>query len=85
MRDGNVAEPATDEFYWVKYLGKDFAVKAFQLARQYGNPDDKLFINDYNLEYSLDKTDGIIEYVKYIESKDFQGYKAVIAKLGLRK
>lgn len=72
LRDGNVAEPATDEFYWVKYLGKDFAVKAFQLARQYGNPDDKLFINDYNLEYSLAKTDGIIEYVKYIESKGAQ-------------
>jgi GH35 family endo-1,4-beta-xylanase len=69
VRDGNVADPASDEFYWVKYLSKDYAVTAFNLARQYGNPDDKLFINDYNLEYSLSKCDGLIEYVQYIESK----------------
>lgn len=69
LRTGNVAEPANDEFYWVKYLGKDFAVDAFKLARQYGNPGDKLFINDYNLEHSLAKCDGLIEYVEYIESK----------------
>ena len=69
VRDGNVAEPAADEFHWVKYLGQDYAVAAFKLARQYGNPDDKLFINDYNLEYSLEKCDGLIQYVGYIESK----------------
>jgi endo-1,4-beta-xylanase len=68
VRDGNVADPASDEFYWVKYLGEDYAVTAFNLARQYGNPDDKLFINDYNLEYSLSKCDGLIQYVSYIES-----------------
>lgn len=60
---------AADEFYWQDYLGKDYAVKAFNLARQYGNVDDKLFINDYNLEYNLDKCRGIIQYVQYIESK----------------
>jgi GH35 family endo-1,4-beta-xylanase len=60
---------AADEFYWQDYLGKDYAVTAFNLARQYGNANDKLFINDYNLEQSLAKCDGLIEYVKYIESK----------------
>lgn len=60
---------AADEFFWQDYLGKDYAVTAFNLARKYGNPDDKLFINDYNLEYNLDKCKGIIEYTKYIESK----------------
>ncbi len=60
---------AADEFFWQDYLGKDYAVKAFKLARQYGNPSDIHFINDYNLEYNLDKCRGIIEYVKYIESK----------------
>ncbi len=69
LRDGNVSDPASDEFYWVKYLGQDYAVTAFNLARQYGNPDDKLFINDYNLEYSLEKCDGLIAYVRYIEGK----------------
>ncbi|GAO30861.1 endo-1,4-beta-xylanase [Geofilum rubicundum] len=69
-RDGSVTNPdVTDEFFWVKYLGDDFAVKAFNLARQYGNADDILFINDYNLEHSLAKCDGLIEYVSYIESQ----------------
>jgi len=69
LRDGVVTTLANDEFYWVKYLGKDYAVTAFKLARQYGNPTDILFINDYNLEASLAKCDGLIDYVKYIESK----------------
>ncbi|ULC58781.1 endo-1,4-beta-xylanase [Flaviramulus sp. BrNp1-15] len=69
LRDGNVDELADDEFYWVKYLGQDYAVTAFNLARQYGNATDILFINDYNLESSLAKCDGLIEYVNYIESQ----------------
>ena len=77
MDDGNPYELKTginkvlkaDEFYWQDYLGKDYAVEAFRLARKYGNATDKLFINDYNLEYSLDKCKGIIQYVEYIESK----------------
>lgn len=60
---------AADEFYWQDYLGKDYAVTAFKLARQYGNATDIHFINDYGLENSLDKCRGLIEYVKYIESK----------------
>lgn len=60
---------AADEFFWQDYMGKDFAVKAFQWARQYGNPTDIHFINDYNLEYSLDKCKGLIQYTQYIESK----------------
>lgn len=59
----------SDEFYWQDYLGKDYAVQAFQLARAHGNQDDKHFINDYNLEYSLEKCRGLINYVEYIESK----------------
>ncbi|PRY06829.1 carbohydrate binding protein [Pontibacter ummariensis] len=60
---------ATDEFYWQDYLGKDYGVKAFQLARKYGNEGDLLFINDNNLESNLDKTRGLIQYVSYLESK----------------
>jgi endo-1,4-beta-xylanase len=78
MDDGNPYELKTgvgrtnmpaDEFYWQDYLGKDYAVTAFKLARQYGSTSDTLFINDYNLEYSLDKCKGLIAYVNYIESK----------------
>lgn len=69
LRDGIVNELANDDFYWVRYLGPDFAVTAFNLAREHGNPDDVLFINDFNLESSLAKCDGLIDYVEYIESK----------------
>jgi len=58
-----------DYFFWQDYLGKDYALMAFRFARQYGNPGDLHFINDYNLEYSLEKCRGLIEYVKYLESK----------------
>lgn len=60
---------ASDEFYWQDYLGKDYAVEAFRLARLHGNSNDKLFINDYGLEGSGDKCNGLIQYVNYIESK----------------
>jgi len=77
MDDGKPAELKTgvgkiktaDEFYWQDYLGKDYAVKAFNLARQYGNASDIHFTNDYNLEYSLDKCRGLIAYVSFIESQ----------------
>lgn len=73
LRNGTESgNTAADYFSWVKYLGQDYAVTAFKLARQYGNATDKLFINDYNLESSLAKCDGLINYVKYIESKGAQ-------------
>lgn len=69
LRDGNVTDAASDHFYWQKYLGKDYAVTAFNLAREHAEPSDVLFINDYNLEASMAKLDGLIEYVNYIESQ----------------
>jgi endo-1,4-beta-xylanase len=69
LKTGIGKELADDEFYWQDYLGKDYAVDAFKLAAQYGNSTDKLFINDYNLEYNLDKCRGLIEYVEYIEGQ----------------
>jgi GH35 family endo-1,4-beta-xylanase len=69
LKTGVGRELAVDEFYWQDYLGKDYAVNAFTLAAQYGNSTDKLFINDYNLEYNLDKCKGLIAFAEYIESK----------------
>lgn len=60
---------AEDEFYWQDYLGYDYGAFAFKLARQYGNEDDIHFINDYGLEYNLDKCKGLIQYMNHIESK----------------
>ncbi|WP_342646907.1 endo-1,4-beta-xylanase [Mucilaginibacter sp. CSA2-8R] len=67
LKTGAGRKVAADEFYWQDYMGKDYAVKAFQLARQYGNATDIHFINDYNLEYDLAKCRGLIDYVAYIE------------------
>lgn len=73
LKSGVGKKQGSDEFYWQDYMGKDYAVTAFKLARQYGNADDKLFINDYNLECTyggdMEKLRGLIEYVNYIESK----------------
>ncbi|MFT3752824.1 MAG: endo-1,4-beta-xylanase [Paludibacter sp.] len=69
LKTGVGATLSSDNFYWQDYLGKDYAVTAFKLARLYGNANDKLFINDYNLEYSIAKCQGLINYVNYIESK----------------
>lgn len=60
-------EIGAEEFYWGQYIGKEYAVKAFQFARQYGNPDDKLFINDYGLETNPTKLAAFLDYVKYID------------------
>lgn len=54
-------------FYWGYYLGKDYAVKAFQYARAAAGDDAKLYINDYNLETSDSKLEALINYVKYID------------------
>jgi GH35 family endo-1,4-beta-xylanase len=62
------SETGAQEFYWGQYIGKDYGVKAFQFARRYGNPDDKLYINDYGLETSPVKLDAFLEYVAYIDA-----------------
>ena len=60
---------AAGEFYWQDYMGYDYAVTAFQFARQHANATDKLFVSDNNLESNLNKCRGLISYVQYIESK----------------
>lgn len=72
LRHGNGNGDDGDVFHWQDFLGYDYAVTAFQLAREAGNPGDLLFINDYNLEYNLNKCRKLIEYVEYIESKGQQ-------------
>lgn len=70
VRTDYVDADATDVFPWMKYLGKDYGVYAFQFAREYGNgSSDKLFINDYGLESDLSKCQALIDYVSYIEGQ----------------
>ena len=54
-------------FYWGYYLGMDYAVKAFELARKYAPTDMKLYVNDYNLETNPSKLAKLIEFVNYID------------------
>lgn len=58
---------AADHFYWGYYIGKEYAVKAFEYARKYAAPDAKLYVNDYNLETSPNKLNALIDLVNYIE------------------
>ena len=58
---------ATDHFYWGYYIGKEYAVKAFEYARKYAAADAKLYVNDYNLESSPNKLAALIGFVQYIE------------------
>lgn len=67
IRSGADSPPADSEFYWQDYLGKDYAVKAFQIARASGNPDDILLINESGMEADLNKCQALIDYVGYIE------------------
>jgi GH35 family endo-1,4-beta-xylanase len=57
-----------DVFVWSEYLGRDFGVKAFTYAAD-ADPEAKLFINDYNLEYSTAKLDSLIAYVAEIRGR----------------
>lgn len=57
-----------DVFVWSEYLGRDFGVKAFNYAAA-ADPTAKLFINDYNLEFSTAKLDSLIAYVAEIRGR----------------
>jgi len=59
---------AADIFYWAEYLGRDFALKAFNYAKA-SDPSALLFINDYNLESDSRKLDSLLAYVTELKSK----------------
>jgi len=64
------ANPANNQFFWQDILGSvDYAVKAFEFAREYASPGAKLFISDVNLERFPAKVDALIAYVGDIEAK----------------
>ncbi len=69
LRSGAGKELADDEFYWQDYLGDDYAVIAFNLARENAKQGDLLFINESNLEADLAKCKSLVDYVAYIEGK----------------
>ncbi|MDB5193656.1 MAG: endo,4-beta-xylanase precursor [Segetibacter sp.] len=57
-----------DMFVWSEYLGRDYALKAFNYAKA-ADPSALLFINDYNLESNSIKLDSLIAYVKELQAR----------------
>lgn len=60
--NSSVAPGATDIFFWSDYLGRSYALKAFNYAHA-ADPDALLFINDYNLESNAAKLDSLLNFV----------------------
>jgi len=58
----------SDAFYWAQYLGRDFALKAFNYAKT-ADPSALLFINDYNLESDNRKLDSLLAFVNELKGK----------------
>jgi endo-1,4-beta-xylanase len=56
------------QFYWSDYLGRQYALKAFQYARA-ANPSALLFVNEYNLESSTTKLDSLLGYVAELQAE----------------
>ncbi len=65
--DGLTLNWGSGHWYWGYYV-PDYAVKAFQFARQYLPASTKLFYNDYNLESSDSKRAAAIQFVKDIDA-----------------
>lgn len=58
----------SDVLVWSNYLGRDYALKAFQLAAA-ADPTATLYINDYNLESSNAKLDSLIAFVAEMKAR----------------
>jgi len=81
MADGNsglrtssnttVTSGATDYFFWSDYLGRNYALKAFQYAKA-ADGAALLFINEYNLESNNTKLDSLIAFINELKSKGAQ-------------
>ena len=65
--DGLTLNWGSGHWYWGYYV-PDYAVKAFQFARQYLPAETKLFYNDYNLDTSDGKRGAAIQFVKDIDA-----------------
>ena len=66
--NANSPSTATDWFVWSQYLGRDYALKAFNYAAA-ADPAALLFINDYNLESKPVKLDSLIKMVNELKGR----------------
>lgn len=64
----NTSTTPSDVLVWSHYLGRDYALRAFNYARA-ADPNADLYINDYNLESSPRKLDSLIAFVGELKRK----------------
>ncbi|WP_207427828.1 endo-1,4-beta-xylanase [Pedobacter sp. SYSU D00535] len=69
LRTGVGKTLSAGDFYWRDYLGNDFGVRAFQLARQRANSGDKLFVNEDKLLGNSAKLNGLLAYINDLGNK----------------
>jgi endo-1,4-beta-xylanase len=68
LRNNSNTTAGADVLVWSNYLGRDYALKAFNYAKA-ADPTALLFINDYNLESRAVKLDSLIAMVTELKSK----------------
>lgn len=66
--NSNTSTTAADVLVWSNYLGRDYALKAFNYAAA-ADPTATLFINDYNLESRPVKLDSLIKMVTELKGR----------------
>ncbi|HYF31170.1 MAG TPA: endo-1,4-beta-xylanase [Chitinophagaceae bacterium] len=64
----NTSVTPTDVLVWSHYMGRDYALKAFNYAKA-ADPTALLYINDYNLESQPAKLDSLIAFVNELKGK----------------
>lgn len=57
-----------DENYWYEVIGAEYIEKAFEYARKYAEPEQKLYYNDYNC-YDKTKTFAIYDMAEALKEK----------------
>lgn len=66
--DGDPDGMRVEDSMWYKCIGPEFVEKAFEYARKYAEPDQKLFYNDFNT-YEVAKRQAIIKLVEKIQAQ----------------
>lgn len=66
--DGDENGMRVSDSLWYQTIGPDFVEKAFEYARKYAEPDQKLFYNDFNT-YEISKRAAIIKLVEKIQAQ----------------
>lgn len=66
--NSNTVITPADVLVWSNYMGKDFAYKAFQYAKE-ADPTADFYINDYNLEVEPVKLDSLIAFTNDLKGR----------------